>query len=57
MDGSLKAVAAQVPIQIAEQSFNAALDLMEGKEIEKEILLPSHVVTKEMAEETAGEWQ
>ncbi|KWX86890.1 sugar ABC transporter substrate-binding protein, partial [Paenibacillus riograndensis] len=57
VDGSLKAVAAQVPIQIAEQSFNAALDLMEGKEIEKEILLPSHVVTKEMAEETAGEWQ
>ncbi|KWX69551.1 sugar ABC transporter substrate-binding protein [Paenibacillus riograndensis] len=57
VDGSLKAVAAQVPIQIAERSFNAALDLMEGKEIEKEILLPSHVVTKEMAEETAGEWQ
>ncbi|WP_342436525.1 sugar ABC transporter substrate-binding protein [Paenibacillus sp. FSL L8-0436] len=57
VDGSLKAVAAQVPIQIAEQSFNAALDLIEGKEIEKEMLLPSHVVTKEMAEETAGEWQ
>ena len=27
------------------------------KEIEKEMLLPSHVVTKEMAEETAGQWQ
>ncbi|WP_334072650.1 MULTISPECIES: sugar ABC transporter substrate-binding protein [Paenibacillus] len=57
VDGSLKAVAAQVPIQIAEKSFQAALDLIEGKEIEKEMLLPSHVVTKEMAEETAGEWQ
>ncbi|WP_080832255.1 sugar ABC transporter substrate-binding protein [Cohnella massiliensis] len=57
VDGSFTAVAAQVPIQIAEQSFQAALDSLDGKEIEKEMLLPSHVVTKEMAEETAGEWQ
>ncbi|HUC92406.1 MAG TPA: sugar ABC transporter substrate-binding protein [Paenibacillus sp.] len=57
VDGSFTAVAAQVPIQIAEKSFQAALDLLDGKEIEKEMLLPSHVVTKEMAEETAGKWQ
>ncbi|MGG4035499.1 sugar ABC transporter substrate-binding protein [Paenibacillus cisolokensis] len=57
LDGSFTAVAAQVPIQIAEKSFQAALDLLDGKEIEKEILLPSHVVTKEMAEKTAGQWQ
>lgn len=57
LDGSFKAVAAQVPIQIAEKSFQAALDLLEGKKIEKEMLLPSYVVTKEMAEKTAGEWQ
>lgn len=57
VDGSFTAVAAQVPIQIAEKSFQAALDKLEGKDIEKEMLLPSHVVTKEMAEKTAGEWQ
>lgn len=57
VDGSFTAVAAQVPIKIAENSFQAALDLLEGKDVEKEMLLPSHAVTKEMAEETAGEWQ
>lgn len=57
LDGSFTAVAAQVPVQIAEKSFQAALDVLEGKEIEKEMLLPSYVVTKEMAEETAGQWQ
>lgn len=57
LDGSFTAVAAQVPIKIAESSFQAALDLLNGKEIEKEMLLPSHVVTKETAEKTSGEWQ
>jgi ribose transport system substrate-binding protein len=57
VDGSFTAVAAQVPIQIAEKSFQAALDLLAGKEIQKEMLLPSHLVTKEKAKETAGQWQ
>lgn len=57
LDGSFTAVAAQVPIQIAETSFQMALDFLEGKEIEKEVYLPSHIVTKELAKETAGEWQ
>ncbi|MEF2966668.1 sugar ABC transporter substrate-binding protein [Paenibacillus sp. M1] len=57
LDGSFTAVSAQVPIQIAETSFNMAVDYLEGKEVEKEVLLPSHVVTKEMAEETKGQWQ
>ncbi|WP_019638751.1 sugar ABC transporter substrate-binding protein [Paenibacillus fonticola] len=57
LDGSFTAVAAQVPIQIAETSFHLAVDYLEGKDIEQEILLPSHAVTKEMAEETAGNWQ
>lgn len=57
IDGSFTAVAAQVPIQIAETSFNMAIEFLEGKEVDKEVLLPSHVVTKEMAEETAGQWQ
>jgi ribose transport system substrate-binding protein len=57
VDGAFTAVAAQVPIQIAEKSFQAALDLLDGKEIQKEMLLPSHLVTKEKAKETAGQWQ
>ncbi|MCJ7840702.1 sugar ABC transporter substrate-binding protein [Lederbergia sp. NSJ-179] len=57
LDGSFSAVSAQVPVQIAETSLQSAVDLLEGKEVEKEIFLPSHIVTKEMAEETAGEWQ
>lgn len=57
LDGSFTAVAAQVPIQIAETAMQSAVDFLEGKEIKSEILLPSHVVTKEMAEETAGNWQ
>lgn len=57
LDGSFAAVAAQVPIQIAEKSFQAALDYLDGKEIEKEIYLPSYLVTKEMAKQTAGQWQ
>ncbi|RRJ65675.1 sugar ABC transporter substrate-binding protein [Paenibacillus oralis] len=57
LDGSFTAVSAQVPIQIAETSFNMAVDYLQGKEIKQEVLLPSHIVTKEMAEETAGKWQ
>lgn len=57
IDGSFTAVAAQVPIQIAEKAFEKAIELNEGKTIEKEILLPSFLVTKEIAEETKGEWQ
>lgn len=57
LDGSFTAVAAQVPLQIAETAFNKALDLLVGKEIEKEIWLPSHLVTKEEAEQTLNSWQ
>jgi len=57
LDGSFTCVAAQVPIKIAEKAFESAIALKEGKTIEKEILLPSFIVTKEMAEETAGQWQ
>lgn len=57
IDGSFTCVAAQVPIQIAEKAFEKAVELKEGKTIDKEILLPSFLVTKEIAEETKGEWQ
>lgn len=57
LDGSFTAVAAQVPIEIARESFLMAIDHLEGKEVEEEVYLPSHIVTEEMAEETGGEWQ
>lgn len=57
LDGSFTAVAAQVPIQIAEESFQMAIDYLQGEEPEDEVYLPSHIVTEEMAEETIDEWQ
>lgn len=57
LDGSFTAVAAQVPLQIAETAFNKGIEFLEGKEIEKEIWLPSHLVTKEEAEKTINSWQ
>ncbi|WP_134704739.1 sugar ABC transporter substrate-binding protein [Ammoniphilus sp. YIM 78166] len=57
VDGSFTAVAAQVPIQIAEASFQAAEDFLAGKQVEKQILLPSINITVDMAKETAGKWQ
>lgn len=57
LDGSFTAVAAQVPIEIAEESFQLAIQYLNGEEIESEAYLPSHNVTNEMAEDTAGEWQ
>lgn len=57
LDGSFKAVAAQVPVQIAEEGFNAAVALLNGEEIEEEMYLPSFLVTMEQAEETLNDWQ
>lgn len=57
VDGTFTAVAAQVPIQIAVTAFEKALDLLNGKTIEKEILLPSHLVNVDEAKKTAGQWQ
>jgi len=57
VDGSFTAVAAQVPIKIAETAFAKAEDLLAGKKIEKQILLPSLLMTVKMARETAGQWQ
>ena len=57
LDGSFTAVAAQVPIGIAETAFVKAEELLAGQEIEKEILLPSFLVDKEKAEATLNDWQ
>ncbi|CUX36525.1 sugar ABC transporter substrate-binding protein [Clostridium sp. C105KSO13] len=57
VDGMLTCVAAQVPVQIAETAFDKAKELMQGKEIDKEIWLDSHLVSVEEAKKTAGQWQ
>lgn len=57
VDGSFTAVSAQVPIEIANTAFDKATEVLAGTEIDKEIWLPSHLVSKEEAEETAGQWQ
>ena len=57
LDGSFTAVACQVPLGIAETGVESAVTVLEGGTVEKEIWLDSHLVTKEEAEETAGEWQ
>lgn len=59
LDGEFSAVAAQVPVQIAEYSFEQALDhIQNGTEFtEKKVYLDSHLVTMEEAEETVDQWQ
>ena len=51
LDGDFTAVAAQVPLQIAEHAFNEAMN-GEGKSSEKKVYLDSHLVDKEEAEKT-----
>lgn len=57
VDGSFSAVAAQVPIQIAEESFQMAVSYLEGGSVEAEVLLPSFLVTADIAEKTINDWQ
>lgn len=57
LDGSFTAVAAQVPMEIAETAIEKSEELLDGKKIDKEIYLPSHLVDKEEAEKTVNDWQ
>ena len=59
LDGEFTAVAAQVPIQIAEYAFNSAKDHIEnGTEFEeKKVYLDSHLVEADEAEKTVEDWQ
>lgn len=57
LDGSFTAVAAQVPIGIAKTAFEKAEELLAGKKIDKQILLPSFLVDREKAQATLKEWQ
>lgn len=59
LDGEFSAVAAQVPLQIAEYSFDQAIKYLNGETDlgETKIYLDSHLVSLEEAEETLNDWQ
>ena len=59
LDGEFSAVAAQVPIQIAEYAYNSAVEYLNGNTDlgEKKVYLDSFLVTKDIAEETLNDWQ
>ena len=57
LDGDFTAVAAQVPIEIAKFAFKQALELLDGKSIEKSVYLASHLVSVEEATKTVNDWQ
>lgn len=59
LDGEFTAVAAQVPLQIAEYAYDAAVKYLGGEtELgDKKVYLDSHLVLAEEAEETLNDWQ
>ncbi|MFR8565157.1 MAG: sugar ABC transporter substrate-binding protein [Blautia sp.] len=59
LDGEFTAVAAQVPLQIAEYSYEAAMKYIEGEMDlgEKKVYLDSHLVLEDEAKETLESWQ
>lgn len=59
LDGEFTAVAAQVPLQIAEYSYEAAMKYLDGETDlgDKKVYLDSHLVLADEAKETLGNWQ
>lgn len=59
LDGEFTAVAAQVPLQIAEYSYEAAMKYIEGETDlgGKKVYLDSHLVLEDEAKETLESWQ
>lgn len=59
LDGEFSAVAAQVPLQIAEYAYQAAVKCLDGStEFEdKKVYLDSYLVLVEEAEKTINDWQ
>lgn len=59
LDGEFTAVAAQVPLQIAEYSYEAALKYLDGETDlgDKKVYLDSHLVLADEAKETLENWQ
>ena len=58
-DGEFSAVAAQVPLQIAEYSFEQAVKYLDGETDlgDKKVYLDSHLVSVEEAEKSIDNWQ
>ena len=59
LDGEFTAVAAQVPIQIAEYAYEAAVKYLEGETdpSEKKVYFDSHLVLEDEVMETVNDWQ
>ena len=59
LDGEFTAVACQVPLQIAEFSFDEAVKYLGGDTNidEKKVYLDSHLVLEDEAKETINDWQ
>lgn len=59
LDGEFTAVAAQVPLQIAEYSYEAAMKYLDGETDlgDKKVYLDSHLVLTDEAKETLENWQ
>lgn len=59
LDGEFSAVAAQVPLQIAEYSFEQAVKYLDGETDlgDKKVYLDSHLVSVEEAEKSIDNWQ
>ena len=59
LDGEFSAVAAQVPLQIAEYSFEQAVKYLDGETDlgDKKVYLDSHLVSVEEAEKSIDDWQ
>ena len=59
LDGEFSAVAAQVPLQIAEYSFEQAVKYLDGETDlgDKKVYLDSHLVSVEAVEKSIDNWQ
>ena len=59
LDGEFSAVAAQVPLQIAEYSFEQAVKYLDGETDlgDKKVYLDSHLVSVEEAKKSIDNWQ
>ena len=58
LDGKMTGTAAQSPETIGKETIKAAYELLEGKEVEKNIVVDTFLITKENVEEYGTDgWQ
>lgn len=50
-DGKMLAAAVQQPVKMGKVSFETAFDILNGNEVEKEVLIPTLLVTKDNADD------